>query len=167
MPPIVADTTPLNYLVLIEAIDFLPQLYGRILIPPAVHAELSAPQAPSRVRDWAAQMLPWLEVVPLRNPADSSLSHLDAGERDAIALAVEQRASLLLMDERDGADAARARNLKVIGTLGVLDAAAAHGWIDLPMMFNRLRQTTFRSPHRLMATMLEQDARRKELPQKD
>ncbi len=33
MPPIVADTTPLNYLVLIEAIEILPQLYGRVLIP--------------------------------------------------------------------------------------------------------------------------------------
>jgi len=93
--------------------------------------------------------------------------HLDAGERDAIALAIEQQASLLLIDERDGADAARARNLRVIGTLGVLDIAAAHGRIDLPSMFDRLRQTTFRSPHRLMAAMLEQDAQRKELPQKD
>jgi len=92
--------------------------------------------------------------------------HLDVGERDAIALAAELQASLLLMDERDGAEAARARNLKVIGTLGVLDIAAAHGWIDLPAMFDRLRQTTFRSPHRLMTTMLEQDAQRKKQPKK-
>jgi hypothetical protein len=43
-----------------------------------------------------------------------------------------------------------------------LDAeAAVRGWIDLPIVFDRLRQTTFRSPHRLMATMLEQDAHRK------
>lgn|SRR5579859_78766 len=161
MPPIVADTTPLNYLVLVEAIDVLPQLYGRILIPPAVLAELSDPLAPAQVRDWIMQAHPWLEVVPLRSPADSALMHLDPGERDAIALAAELKASLLLMDERDGADAARARNLRVIGTLGVLDIAAAHGWIDLPAMFDRLRETTFRLPHRLMTTMLEQDARRK------
>jgi|SRR5580765_4862975 len=167
MPPIVADTTPLNYLVLIEAIDVLPQLYGRILIPPAVLTELSDPQAPAKIRDWAAQAHPWLEVVPLREPADSSLMHLDAGEREAIALAAELQASLLLMDERGGAEAARARNLKVIGTLGVLDIAAAHGWIDLPAMFDRLRQTTFRAPHRLTATMLEQDAQRKKQDKKD
>jgi len=165
MPPIVADTTPLNYLVLIEAIGVLPQLYGRILIPPAVHVELSDPLAPAQVRDWIKQAQPWLEVVPLRNPAASSLMHLDPGERDAIALAAELQASLLLMDERDGADAARARNLKVIGPLGVLDIAAAHGWIDLPAMFDRLRQTTFRSPRRLMTTMLEQDAQRKKRPE--
>ncbi len=166
MSPIVADTTPINYLVLIEAINVLPQLYGRILIPPAVLAELSDPQAPAQVRDWIMQPHTWLEVVPLRKPADSSLPHLDPGERDAIALATEQQASLLLMDERDGADAARARNLRVIGTLGVLDVAAAHGWLDLPAIFDRLRETTFRSPHRLMAAMLEQDAQRKNEPKK-
>ena len=71
------------------------------------------------------------------------------------------------MDERDGAEAARARNLKVIGTLGVLDIAAAHGWIDLPAMFDRLRQTTFRAPHRLTTTMLEQHAQRKKQDKKD
>jgi predicted nucleic acid-binding protein len=93
--------------------------------------------------------------------------HLDAGERDAIALATEQQASLLLMDKRDGVAAARARDLKVIGTLGVLDIAAAHGWIDLSTIFDRLRQTTFRPPHRLMAAMLEQDAQRKKSPKRD
>ncbi len=166
MPLIVADTTPLNYLVLIEAIEVLPQLYGRILIPPAVHKELSDFHAPAQVRERVMQSHTWLEVVPLPRPADSSLMYLDPGERDAIALAAELQASLLLVDERDGADAARPRNLKVIGTLGVLDAAA-HGWIDLPSMFDRLRQTTFRSPHRLMVTMLEQDAQRKKLLKKD
>ena len=167
MPPIVADTTPLNYLVLIEAVELLPRLYGRVLVPPSVFAELSDPDAPGQVRTWAMQSRDWLGVVPLRAPADSSLMHLDAGERDAITLAAEQQASLLLMDERDGAAAARARNLKVVGTLGVLDVAAARGWIDLPAMFSRLRQTTFRSPQRLMATMLEQDAKRRKEPKED
>jgi predicted nucleic acid-binding protein len=164
MPPIVADTTPLNYLVLIEAVDVLPRLYGRVLLPPSVLAELSDLHAPGQVRTWAMQPRDWLRVVPLLTPADSSLMHLDAGERDAIALAAEQQASLLLMDERDGAAAARARNLRVIGTLAVLDIAAARGWIDLSAMFSRLHQTTFRSPQRLMATMLEQDAQRKKKP---
>lgn len=161
MPPIVADTTPLNYLVLIEAAEVLPRLYGSVLIPPSVLAELSDPYAPLQVRNWVAQSRDWLRVVPLQATADSSLLHLDDGERDAVALAAEQQATLLLMDERDGAAAARARNLRVIGTLGVLDVAAAHSLIDLPVMFGRLRQTTFRSPQRLMATMLEQDALRK------
>jgi predicted nucleic acid-binding protein len=161
MQAIVADTTPLNYLVLVEAVDILPKLYGRVLIPPAVQAELSDPKTPDMVSAWIAQSPSWLSVVPLRMPADSSLLHLDAGEREAIALASQQQTSLLLMDERDGTTAARSRGLAVIGTLAVLDQAAFRGWVDLPTVLERLRQTTFRSPHRLMATMLEQDAQRK------
>jgi predicted nucleic acid-binding protein len=161
MRAIIADTTPLNYLVLIEAVDILPRVYGRVLIPPAVKAELSDPKTPDMVSGWIAQSPSWLYVVPPRTPADSSLLHLDTGEQEAIALASEQQTSLLLMDERDGTTAARSRGLAVIGTLAVLDLAAVRGWIDLPTVFNRLRQTTFRSPHRLMATMLEQDAQRK------
>ena len=84
---------------------------------------------------------------------------LDVGEREAIAL--ELRAELLLIDERDGAAAARERGLAVTGTLAVLDLAAARGWLDLKVMFERLRQTTFRPPLRLMTSMLEQDVQRK------
>lgn len=65
------------------------------------------------------------------------------------------------MDERDGSAVARSRGLTVIGTLSVLDAAAARGWLDLREMFERLNQTTFRSPRKVMASMLEQNARRK------
>jgi predicted nucleic acid-binding protein len=66
----------------------------------------------------------------------------------------------LLMDERDEVTIARHRGLKVVGTLAALDLAAAHGLVDLPTMFDRLRATT-RSPVRLMVSMLEQDAERK------
>ncbi|SRR6266481_6714976 len=103
----------------------------------------------------------WLEVVSLEQPVDSSLEHLDAGEREAISLASELQAILLLMDERDGVTIARHRGLKVVATLAALDLAAAHGLVDLQTMFDRLRATTFRSPARLMASMLEQDADRK------
>ena len=83
-------------------------------------------------------------------------------EAQAIGLALERRADLLLMDERDGTIAARALGLTVTGTLGVLDRAAFLGLADLPTMFARLCNTNFRSPVRLMATMLEEDAIRKQ-----
>ena len=50
MGAIAADTTPLNYLLLIEASEILPQIYGSVLIPPAVRDELAHPNAPTRVR---------------------------------------------------------------------------------------------------------------------
>lgn len=64
------------------------------------------------------------------------------------------------MDERHGTAAARELGLTVVGTLGVLDEAAARDWLDLPMMFARLSRTTFRCPARLMAITLEQDVAR-------
>src|ERR1700747_602849 len=152
MQSIVADTTPLNYLVLIQATDILPELYRKVLIPPAVKAELAHANAPAVVRAWISQPPAWLEVVSLKQPVDSSLEHLDAGEREAISLASELQAILLLMDERDGVSIARHRGLKVVGTLAALDLAAAHGLVDLQTMFDRLRATTFRSPVRLMVS---------------
>lgn len=53
-------------------------------------------------------------------PDDSALAHLDAGECEAISLASELQAILLLMDERDGVTIARHRGLKVVGTLAML-----------------------------------------------
>jgi len=161
MQSIVADTTPLNYLVLIEAAEILPKLYRKILIPPAVKAELTNANTPNIVRAWMSQPPAWLEVVSLKQPVDSAVSHLDAGEREAISLASELRAGLLLMDERDGVTMARQRGLMVIGTLAALDLAAVRGLVDLRTIFDRLRETTFRSPLRLMSVMLEQDAERK------
>jgi predicted nucleic acid-binding protein len=118
---IVSDTTPLNYLVLIEAVELLPRLYQRALIPPAVRDELTRPRAPETVRLWIAQPPSWLEVVTPSFAPDPALSHLDDGETQAIALAMEYQAELLLLDERDATIAARERGLTVTGTLGVLD----------------------------------------------
>jgi len=85
MQSIVADTTPLNYLVLIQATDILPELYRTVLIPPAVKAELAHANTPAIVRAWISQPPAWLEVVSLKQPVDSALAHLDAGEREAIS----------------------------------------------------------------------------------
>jgi predicted nucleic acid-binding protein len=161
MQSIVADTTPLNYLVLIQGIEILPNLYRKVLIPPVVKAELAYAKTPDAVREWISQPPSWLEVVSLKQPVDSALSHLDAGESEAISLASEVHACLLLMDERDGVSIARQRGLMVIGTLAALDLAALRGLVDLKTMFDRLRGTSFRLPLRLMASMLEQDAERK------
>jgi predicted nucleic acid-binding protein len=60
---VVADTSPINYLVLIGQIDLLPRLYTRILIPAAVLAELNHRLAPKPVQEWASNAPGWLEVL--------------------------------------------------------------------------------------------------------
>ncbi len=57
---VVADTAPLNYLVQLECVQFLPVLYGRVLIPHAVVAELSDPNAPPAVSAWIANLPSWV-----------------------------------------------------------------------------------------------------------
>jgi predicted nucleic acid-binding protein len=47
---VIADTTPLNYLVLIDPVGILPELYGRVLIQAAVWEEFQRPETPEAVR---------------------------------------------------------------------------------------------------------------------
>lgn len=49
---VIADTTPINYLVLIGEIEILPMLYGQIFVPTAVFEELKAEAAPHEVKIW-------------------------------------------------------------------------------------------------------------------
>ena len=59
---IIADTGPINYLVLIGNIDLLPVLFETVILPSAVEAELSDPDAPPSVRNWIADPPAWLDV---------------------------------------------------------------------------------------------------------
>jgi predicted nucleic acid-binding protein len=81
---IVSDTSPINYLILIEQIDRLYDLYRRVVAPPSVYQELQARATPSAVRLWLSNQPAWLEVVSHSETADSQLDYLGAGERDAI-----------------------------------------------------------------------------------
>ena len=93
---VVADTSPINYLILIAQIDLLKQLYKRILIPPAVLTELKHPVAPKPVRDWAQNAPEWVEVLSPKSRL--ILAQLDLGESEAIALATEVHAEVVLID---------------------------------------------------------------------
>jgi predicted nucleic acid-binding protein len=68
---IVADTSPINYLVLIKEIEVLPKLYGKIVIPETVREELLRPEAPEIVRIWTAQAPAWIETRTPASIADS------------------------------------------------------------------------------------------------
>ena len=159
---VVADTSPLNYLVWIELADILPKLYGQVIIPPEVLAELLAADAPAPVRTWANALPDWIEVqTPDATLRDDPRWHsLDEGERAAIALATTYHPSLLLIDERAGSAIARGLGLSITGTLGVLDEAARQRLIALPDAIQRLKQTSFRYPKAIVQRLLEEDARR-------
>jgi predicted nucleic acid-binding protein len=156
----VADTGPLNYLVLIGRIDLVPQLFGSLSIPTAVRDELDDPITPAAVRQWIAAPPGWLSIMPAPAGTDPALAALDVGERAAIALAAAIKADLLLMDDRAGVAVARAQGIEVTGTLGVLDRAARHGLVELPAALAALRATNFHIRQELLAALLAQHGKR-------
>ena len=151
---VVSDTSPLNYLVLIDHQEILPVLFGHVLIPEAVWHELRSPAAPQPVKAFLESCPSWLErrIVP---QAPQDLQQLDPGEQEAIALAQSVGASLVLLDEKKGRQAARDLGLAVTGTLGILDLAARRGLVDVGAALKRLERTTFRAAPRLLRHIQE------------
>ncbi len=142
---VIADTSPLNYLIRLGQSDLLRNIYGRVLVPRAVLIELKHPEAPAEVRAWASVPHTWLEETQAQQ-LDTTLSpELGAGEREAISLALEVRADLLLIDERAGRREAEARHIAVAGTLAVLLQASIRGYIDFPETIKQLRRCGFRT----------------------
>jgi predicted nucleic acid-binding protein len=158
---VIADTSPVNYLVLIQAADLLPRLFGQVFIPPAVWKELNDADTPAPVRAWLAQAPCWLRVHPLQSLPNPELDFLDDGEREAIALAEELHADEILLDERIARKEAARRQLRFIGTLGILRRAAQLDLIDLPSTLARLQQTTFYADSDLIRSLLDEDVRRR------
>jgi predicted nucleic acid-binding protein len=157
---VVADSSPLNYLVWIEQVEILPALFERIFVPEVVQNELRHSEAPESVRRWIAAPPSWLEIVPEEHESgDPDLLRLDDGERAAILLAIRIGAELLVIDDRDGVDLARSRGLAVTGTLGILDLAATRGLIRLSEAVERLKGTSFRYPPDLLNALLSRHSR--------
>ena len=134
----VADTGPLNYLVLIGRIDLVPQLFGSLSIP-TVRDELDDPMTPAAVRQWIAAPPGWLSIMPAPAETDPALASLDVGERAAVALAAAIKADLLLMDDRAGVAVARAQGIEVTGTPGVVERAARRCLVELPVALDQNR----------------------------
>lgn len=128
--PFIADAGPLIALGRIERLHLLQKLYGRGLIPPAVHREIAVGSG----RAGAAMVgraldVGWLKVVPLedRTQAERFARLVDSGEAEAIALCLTQAARLLLIDDAKGRKVAQSLGLPVVGVAGVLLAAKAAG----------------------------------------
>jgi predicted nucleic acid-binding protein len=157
---VVADTSPIRYLVRIGQIHLLPSLFEKIFLPSVVADELRHPSAPPAVRDWMRQPPGWLEVMPVADIDDPALDALDRGERSAIALGLSLGADLILIDDRKGAAAALNKGFEVTGTLGVLDLAAERGLLDLVDAFYRLKRTNFRYRQGLFDVLLKKHGHR-------
>jgi predicted nucleic acid-binding protein len=151
---VVCDTSPVNYLVLIDEIDLLPQLFTTVVPPAAVLAELQHPMTPPRVASWARELPPWVRVISPEGPVGDV--GLGRGEAEAIAVATQIAADTVLIDERKATVVARQRGLLVTGTLGVLALAAESKLVDLKASIGCLLDTNFRASPALIDDILRQ-----------
>jgi predicted nucleic acid-binding protein len=141
---VVADTSSLNYLVLLKRVEVLPAIYGQVIIPHAVLEEMRAEGAPPVVRLWAERLPEWINVVSALRIDVTLPAKLGDGEKEAISLALEIAANIILMDDQPGRVAAEARGLIVSGTLSVLMRASRRGLLDFEATLLELKVLGFR-----------------------
>jgi predicted nucleic acid-binding protein len=159
---VVADTGPLNYLIRTGYPWILPEIFGRVLIPEAVLRELAHKQAPDELRAFTTSPPSWLECIPVRDVPEDLDPVLGAGEREAIALAVESHADVLLIDDLLGRRAAEERSIPARGTLAVLLQAGLRGYLDFPDVFEHILALGFRVSGPLRKEVLDQYHRERE-----
>jgi hypothetical protein len=128
---VISDTSVINNLAVINQLELLQKLYAQIVIPKAVYEELTLPDF------WVAgasevQSYDWIQVRSVSN--DSLLKRLqqelDIGESEAITLAIELKAELILIDERLARKIVEKWNLRYTGILGILIEAKGQGMIS-------------------------------------
>lgn len=128
----VSDTSPVFNLAAIGQIQLLHAQFAEVLIPGAVHDELTAARHPAIQEVRRALDEGWLKPLAVReqNLVRALRQELDGGEAEAIALALELGTSRVLIDERDGREVARQMGLEPIGVLGILLRARKLGQLD-------------------------------------
>ncbi|MBP0010964.1 MULTISPECIES: DUF3368 domain-containing protein [unclassified Roseofilum] len=154
---VVSDTSPITSLAAIGQLNLLQQIYGTIIIPEAVDREMTDVGYP--VPGMAeVQTLSWIRTEPVKNKdlVSQFQTELDRGESEAIALAIELNANLLIIDENPGRKVSTEFNLEFIGILGVLLIAKQEGLIEVikPIMDNLIDRAGFRINQQLYITIL-------------
>jgi predicted nucleic acid-binding protein len=132
---VISDASPIRALHCLGLLSLCRDLYGSVIVPEAVRQELLQPTSTCpalNIRDYSDFDVrkPRSKSVDLGVPSD-----LDVGETEAITLAIELHADLLLMDERKGTAAARHLGLMTIGVIGVLLEAKRRGLIGHVLPF--------------------------------
>ncbi|MEQ1746280.1 MAG: DUF3368 domain-containing protein [Saprospiraceae bacterium] len=127
---VVSDTSPISNLVLIGRLDILQNLFLQLVIPPKVLMEVQALQD-FGVDTSTFEQADWIKVQSPQNAIEVSqlLSEINRGEAEAIVLAEETKAGLLLIDERLGWRVAQRKNIPTVGLLGCLIKSKKVGYI--------------------------------------
>jgi len=123
---VISDTTPIISLLKIGRLELLEMLFTNVKIPQAVYNELTNNVSFGREAGQIKECS-YIEIVTVKDLKSINIfrraTGLDAGESEAIVLAEEIGADLLLMDERKGRRIAKQMGLTITGTIGILLSA--------------------------------------------
>ncbi|MFW5760082.1 MAG: DUF3368 domain-containing protein [Cyclobacteriaceae bacterium] len=129
MLKVVSNTTPIISLFKLNRLELLQKLYSQIYIPSAVYNEIEAGKSKKYYKD--ISRIDWINIFEIQDKqAVKYFLDLDAGVAEAIVLATEINADLILLDEKLGRFHAKHVDLKVTGTLGILIKAKSKGLIE-------------------------------------
>jgi hypothetical protein len=150
---VVSDTSPVLALAAIGQLDILRLLFADVVVPEAVHQELV------RKNPEFLPLPTWLRFQRASNRGlvNSLVAEIDLAEAEAIALAMELHADLLLIDERLGREVAQRQGLQFIGLVGVLLEAKRSGYVSTvrPLLDDLFSKAGFRISLRLRRRVLE------------
>jgi hypothetical protein len=155
---VVSDASPLIGLAKIDHLYLLPDLFGTVTVPSAVHYELVVLGAGLAGAEQLAAV-PWLHVqaVTSRIQVDYLRADLDPGESEALVLAQELGADRFLVDEERARAVARILGIPHIGTVGILVAAKRLDHIQrISPLLDQLQQHNFYLSQRLVRMVLQQ-----------
>ncbi len=153
---VVSNTTPIISLLKLSRLDILKELYSEILIPFAVFQEIEAGKNKGYYQDLSK--IEWIKITKIHDKrALKYFLDLDAGEAEAIVLATEIGADLIIIDEKLGRFHAKHADLKVTGTIGVLIKAKNKGIIkDLKPLLYELTKKDVWISDKLIDDILKQ-----------
>lgn len=158
---IISDTTPIISLLKAEQLNLLQKLFHEVIIPKAVYNELI-----SNVKFQSeAQIIKDCSYIFVEEVIDTKsvnifrrVTGLDAGESEAIVMADEKKADLLLMDERKGRMVAKQMGLTITGTVGILLQSFDEGLLnadEIRESINKLKECGIRINDSLYDLVLE------------
>jgi hypothetical protein len=144
----VSNSTPLIALARIQRLELLHDFFQEIYIPEEVYDEVvrRGKDLPGAAEVEASSFIK-VENVDNRVAVDALSISLDRGEAEAIVLAEEKKA-LLIIDDGDGRRTAELLGLKITGTIGILLLASREGFLDLKRSMDDLKSVGFRISNR-------------------
>lgn len=140
---VISDTSPLIALSKIERLFLLEKLFGKIIIPQTVYDEFLKNCDFAERQQFLSACQKFIEIIGVSALRLFS-RRLDKGEQEVLMLAIQEKADIVILDDRKAYNEAHERNLVVASTRAVLRIAKEKGCIsDVRELEEKLRVRNF------------------------